>query len=89
MRSNGRYNPDIPKIQYEHWATKMKKKLGIAWVKDGMRSAYIAGWEAGFDHLYKRSMPVVKNLPIHRTEAGYPRCSTCDGGGCPDCTDPA
>jgi hypothetical protein len=28
-------------------------------------------------------------LPIHRTEAGYPRCSTCDGGGCPDCTDPA
>lgn len=28
-------------------------------------------------------------LPIHRTEAGYPRCSTCDGGGCLDCTDPA
>lgn len=29
------------------------------------------------------------NLPVHRTEAGYPNCSTCDGGGCPDCTDPA
>lgn len=29
------------------------------------------------------------DLPIHRTEAGYPRCSTCDGGGCLDCTDPA
>ena len=29
------------------------------------------------------------NLPLHRTEAGYPNCSTCDGGGCPDCTDPA
>ena len=29
------------------------------------------------------------NLPVHRTEAGYPHCSTCDGGGCPDCTDPA
>ena len=29
------------------------------------------------------------SLPIHRTEAGYPHCSTCDGGGCPDCTDPA
>ena len=29
------------------------------------------------------------SLPLHRTEAGYPRCSTCDGGGCPDCTDPA
>lgn len=28
-------------------------------------------------------------LPMHRTEAGYPRCATCDGGGCPDCTDPA
>ena len=28
-------------------------------------------------------------LPLHRTEAGYPICSTCDGGGCPDCTDPA
>lgn len=28
-------------------------------------------------------------LPIHRTEAGRPRCSTCDGGGCLDCTDPA
>lgn len=28
-------------------------------------------------------------LPLHRTEAGYPRCSTCDGGGCRDCTDPA
>lgn len=27
------------------------------------------------------------DLPIHRTEAGYPNCSTCDGGGCPDCTD--
>ena len=27
-------------------------------------------------------------LPLHRTEAGYPNCSTCDGGGCPDCTDP-
>ena len=29
------------------------------------------------------------DLPSHRTEAGYPNCSTCDGGGCPDCTDPA
>lgn len=28
-------------------------------------------------------------LPLHRTEAGYPNCATCDGGGCPDCTDPA
>lgn len=28
-------------------------------------------------------------LPVHRTEAGHPNCSACDGGGCPDCTDPA
>lgn len=28
-------------------------------------------------------------LPLHRTEAGYPRCATCDGGGCFDCTEPA
>ncbi|ATS93146.1 thioredoxin [Gordonia phage Patio] len=28
-------------------------------------------------------------LPSHRTEAGWPNCATCDGGGCPDCTDPA
>lgn len=28
-------------------------------------------------------------LPLHRTEAGFPNCSTCDGGGCPDCTDPS
>lgn len=30
-----------------------------------------------------------KELPIHRTEAGWPRCATCEGGGCHDCTDPA
>lgn len=28
-----------------------------------------------------------RSLPLHRTEAGWPRCATCDGGGCPDCTD--
>ena len=33
--------------------------------------------------------PIPPALPLHRTEAGYPRCSTCDGGGCLDCTDPA
>lgn len=42
---------------------------------------------AGYAHLKeKHSVPP---LPLHRTEAGYPHCSTCDGGGCPDCTDPA
>ncbi|AET09800.1 hypothetical protein [Gordonia phage GTE5] len=28
-------------------------------------------------------------LPAHRTQAQYHTCATCDGGGCPDCTDPA
>ena len=32
----------------------------------------------------------VSPLPLHRTEANYGVvCGTCDGGGCPDCTDPA
>lgn len=51
----------------------------------------VAMWEMA-DHLRRalagpdrRPVP----LPLHRTEAGYPRCATCDGGGCPDCTDPA
>lgn len=30
-----------------------------------------------------------EELPLHRTAAGWPRCSTCDGSGCLDCTDPA
>jgi hypothetical protein len=30
-----------------------------------------------------------RSLPLHRTEAGWPRCATCDGGGCFDCTDPS
>lgn len=37
----------------------------------------------------RRPKPAPEPLPIHRTEAGYPRCATCDGGGCPDCTDPS
>ena len=29
-------------------------------------------------------------FPIHRTQATHGMtCSTCDSGGCPDCTDPA
>lgn len=42
--------------------------------------------------LEQRSRPKITNhgdLPLHRTEAGTLPCSTCDGGGCLDCTDPA
>jgi hypothetical protein len=32
----------------------------------------------------------INALPLHRTEANHGvTCSTCDGGGCPDCTDPS
>jgi hypothetical protein len=58
---------------------------------DGSRYCHEHG---GFVHyaMYRtmrcdRSTPAP--LPLHRTEAGYPRCATCDGGGCLDCTDPA
>ena len=45
-----------------------------------------------FDERNGKRWPIEKGsevppLPLHRTEAGYPNCSTCDGGGCPDCTD--
>ena len=40
-----------------------------------------------YDEWLDEHMP----LPLHRTQATYPRsaCSTCDGGGCFDCTDPS
>lgn len=37
---------------------------------------------------YEHDEDVFTRLPIHRTEAGFPRCATCDGGGCYDCTRP-
>ncbi len=53
----------------------------------------LTGWrllamaERGVPDQPARDLP--PTLPLHRTEAGYPRCATCDGGGCLDCTDPA
>lgn len=40
---------------------------------------------------YCNNIPFEQNvLPLHRTAANVGvRCGTCDGGGCPDCTDPA
>lgn len=47
-------------------------------------------WGAIWDRLYElRVAHPFASLPPHRTEAGWPRCATCDGGGCLDCTDPA
>lgn len=58
---------------------------------DGHRYCFEHG---GFAFSAARQMtcdrkPEPHPLPIHRTEAGYPRCATCDGGGCLDCTDPS
>ena len=51
---------------------------------------FVTGWRKKEPALAAvRDDEEAEPLPIHRTEAGYPRCSTCDGGGCPDCTDPA
>lgn len=54
--------------------------------------AYLEGVEAAQRRvrgLLGKETHKTRPLPIHRTEAGYPNCATCDGGGCPDCTDPA
>lgn len=53
---------------------------------EALRAAREAAWDAGYRHA---AYPAPGPLPLHRTEAGGPSCSTCDGGGCPDCTDPA
>jgi len=45
--------------------------------------------EVGTLRFIRPDTDIIRELPLHRTEAGYPRCSTCDGGGCYDCTDPA
>ena len=48
-------------------------------------------YESARDRLLaaQRAYEDERELPVHRTEAGYPNCATCDGGGCFDCTDPA
>lgn len=63
-----------PHMGHEKRAAQMVRQLGHEVIAE--LGQVIAGEE-------------VRPLPIHRTEAGYPNCSTCDGGGCLDCTDPA
>lgn len=36
---------------------------------------------------YLNPNEIEDHIPMHRTEAGWPNCSTCDGGGCHDCTE--
>jgi len=58
----------------------------VLWTKT---VAWIRGYNAGLEDWRMRAVVQARPLPIHRTEAGYPRCATCDGGGCFDCTDAA
>ena len=46
-------------------------------------------WEYVAEEIIKRRRNAAQSLPLHRIAAGIPDVSTCDGGGCPDCTDPA
>ena len=67
------------------WGTKQRAELtAAAWKDDGYATRIIRRYVTTPEAADARW-----NLPSHRTEAGYPNCSTCDGGGCPDCTDPA
>jgi hypothetical protein len=54
-----------------------------------LRQVKAEAWEEGFFSYGANPYLKVEALPLHRTEAGYPNCATCDGGGCLDCTDPA
>lgn len=64
-------------------------------VMDRLEGLHIPSSEQGLDLMIeavieKAKEPQPPSLPIHRTEANHGIiCSTCDGGGCPDCTDPA
>lgn len=82
-------------------ATMTKKLAEEAGIKIWERRFYGSKQEVKYkgSKAPLRSLPLLRvdidylkskgTLPLHRTEAGYPNCSTCDGGGCPDCTDPA
>jgi hypothetical protein len=50
------------------------------------------GWDLHLlepGRLVLRTELTLPELPPHRTAASTVGCATCDGGGCPDCTDPA
>lgn len=61
-------------------APQLGTRVARDWSEDG------GGYITGYLFPWEVDEPA---LPLHRTEAGWPNCATCDGGGCPDCTDPA
>jgi hypothetical protein len=74
--------PDVgaPLVLGKRVAEVIEKKLGRPMTVDDIPPGVPGRWT---------HIEVAEPLPLHRTEAGYPHCSTCDGGGCSDCTDPA
>lgn len=77
LASEGRQHTHMPSDGVRRQTYRRVANRLRGWAGSGMPAARTAPAEDG-------AAP-----PIHRTEAGYPNCSTCDGGGCPDCTDPA
>jgi hypothetical protein len=80
---------DLPSLRPDETPVR----LGDIWQCDDCQRYWIRSvsrWtKASEDLTNKLKSEKSGTLPLHRTEAGYPNCSTCDGGGCPDCTDPS
>ena len=87
-------------VQFQEWQEGFIRSLAAmvervnAWIDDPENSPLVETWKSDQaeaskgTHLGGTYLDLL-DLPLHRTEAGYPNCSTCDGGGCPDCTDSA
>lgn len=74
-------------LNMHHTNPEFFEGMSTEFARNVQRQEALATLEAGAKRLAHLQRRRNFNLPIHRTEAGYPYCSTCDGGGCPDCTD--
>lgn len=83
------YSPET----FQRWLNQVKAE---AW-SEGMAAGLDAGLKVGEVLLMTANIADLPkapsnpyreadSLPIHRTEAGWPNCATCDGVGCHDCT---
>ena len=81
-RAGDRMQERIEQLQTEKTLAMLREASGTGYVKIGVT--------ADGQDLYVKAEPGGQvEMPLSRTEAGPSNCSTCDGGGCPDCTDPA
>lgn len=74
-------------LNMHHTNPEFFEGMSTEFARNVQRQAALAALETGAGRLARLQRRLNFRLPIHRTEAGYPYCSTCDGGGCPDCTD--